>query len=619
MTDEELFEELLESDQGDPDVQYQLGCCYLRGRGVEQDGRQAERWLRRAAEQGHSAAWELLNTGKTEPEGRPAELTAQTLPDWCLAAENGDVDAQYRVAMYFLEQDVAGGSADAERYLAMAVDQGHPQACLTLAKRRQGQERYEEAVALLKNAADCGLTEAMGLLAVCYGRGQGTEKDSGEAELWFNRAADLGGAEEKLALALRYKTGDLVPVSPARALSWLRRAQDAGMADAEERFYAEERAREARERELEERYQQLMAQGAYKAVEAAVQMAGEDAPLALRVLRTLAEQGHAYAQNELGVWYANGHGVERDYAQAVAWFRKAAEQGYKLAQSNLGRCYYNGRGVEQDYAQAVEWCRKAAEQGHAWAQNSLGFCYKNGQGVEQDCAQAVEWYRKAAEQGLAEAQNNLGVCYDRGQGVEQNFAQATRWYHKAAEQGNMWAQCNLGICYQEGQGVERDFAQAEEWYRKAAEQGHQGAAEALEKLSEEKTRMEEAERERQRQAEEQERHEEWLRQKAEWEQQEKQRQEQNQEQERQATEQKQRKVKGNSAILLAFETILLGITFYVGKSYNTFCDVLFLCNIALICLTFYMHVKKPSSMGDSMALFCWELGLVAAAIYAFFM
>ena len=98
MTDEERFEELLESDQSDPEIQYQLGLCYLRGLGVAQDGAQAEAWLRRAADQGHAAAQELLDSQAPEPEPQAPALTEETLPDWCVAAEDGDAEAQYQVA-----------------------------------------------------------------------------------------------------------------------------------------------------------------------------------------------------------------------------------------------------------------------------------------------------------------------------------------------------------------------------------------------------------------------------------------------------------------------------------------------------------------------------------------
>jgi TPR repeat protein len=69
---------------------------------------------------------------------------------------------------------------------------------------------------------------------------------------------------------------------------------------------------------------------------------------ALRLIRSLAIDGDAAAQFNLGLMYFTGHGVQQDDAAAALWFRKAAEQGYVFAQSNLGVLYRDGRGVPRD-------------------------------------------------------------------------------------------------------------------------------------------------------------------------------------------------------------------------------------------------------------------------------
>ncbi len=121
-----------------------------------------------------------------------------------------------------------------------------------------------------------------------------------------------------------------------------------------------------------------------------------DYATALRLLRPLAEQGHARAQFNLGVAYANGRGVPQDHAEAVKWWRLAAAQGYALAQAHLGIMYDKGLGVPQDHAEAVKWFRLAAAQGNALAQLNLGALYANGQGVPQDSVQAHMWFYLAA-------------------------------------------------------------------------------------------------------------------------------------------------------------------------------------------------------------------------------
>ena len=53
----------------------------------------------------------------------------------------------------------------------------------------------------------------------------------------------------------------------------------------------------------------------------------------------LANEGDACAQNNLGLMYQYGRGVEQSYEKAAGWYLKAAEQGYADAQCNLGYMY----------------------------------------------------------------------------------------------------------------------------------------------------------------------------------------------------------------------------------------------------------------------------------------
>ena len=85
-----------------------------------------------------------------------------------------------------------------------------------------------------------------------------------------------------------------------------------------------------------------------------------DYATALRLNRSLAEQGQSTAQYNLGFMYDKGLGVPQDDAQAVTWYRKAAEQGYPTAQYDLGIMYGKGRGVPQDYVEAHKWANLAA-------------------------------------------------------------------------------------------------------------------------------------------------------------------------------------------------------------------------------------------------------------------
>ena len=66
--------------------------------------------------------------------------------------------------------------------------------------------------------------------------------------------------------------------------------------------------------------------------------------------------------------YMNSYGKlcheEKNYKEAVSWFRKAAKKGYGRAQYNLGLAYENGEGVRKCNVDACMWYKLAMEQGH---------------------------------------------------------------------------------------------------------------------------------------------------------------------------------------------------------------------------------------------------------------
>jgi len=69
--------------------------------------------------------------------------------------------------------------------------------------------------------------------------------------------------------------------------------------------------------------------------------------------------------------------------------------------------YFFGHGVDKDYAQALTWYGKAADQQFADAQFRLGFMYEKGLGVDQSNPNAIDQYTKAVRNGSVEAQRAL--------------------------------------------------------------------------------------------------------------------------------------------------------------------------------------------------------------------
>ena len=164
-----------------------------------------------------------------------------------------------------------------------------------------------------------------------------------------------------------------------------------------------------------------------------------DYATALRLVRPLADQSVASAQNILGLMYRQGRGVLPNNTEALKWFRLAADQGVASAQFNLGIMYANGEGVPQNSAEALKLYRLAADQGTSSAQVSAGHMYYYGIGVPQDYVEALKWYRLAANQGNAIGQFDLGFMCENGHGVPQDYARAHMWFNLSAAQGNQIA------------------------------------------------------------------------------------------------------------------------------------------------------------------------------------
>jgi len=95
------------------------------------------------------------------------------------------------------------------------------------------------------------------------------------------------------------------------------------------------------------------------------------------------------------------------FAQQRDQWEAMALQGDLEAQQQLGMMYYLGQGMDPDYDLAYEWLGKAASQGDGVAQLTLGVMYVEGQGVPSSNVQAHMWLSLSAQQGNDSAQYRL--------------------------------------------------------------------------------------------------------------------------------------------------------------------------------------------------------------------
>ncbi len=310
--------------------------------------------------------------------------------------------------------------------------------------RQQQVNSYQSDLNNLLTQANAGDNNAQYELGLVYQSGRGAPQDKVLAQRWFTSAAEAGNVYALYALALL-----------------------------------------------------LREQGGESNLQHSVQMQ-EKAALA----------GYPAAQYGLGLLYANGQYVRRDFHKARHWLEQAQQRGNMLAQLALrglpdqqppqqiqsrppAVVQAPAPGREQLQVQrpqpviqpqapvavtepslAALPAGKAGSRGPArTAQPRQSSVNKQDQRFSTEGLSA-EQLLTAAQQGDKYAQLMLGALYEDGKGgVEQSYQTALHWYLKAARQDYPKAQHNLALLYEDGRGIKQDYRQAAIWYEKAASAG----------------------------------------------------------------------------------------------------------------------------------------------------
>jgi TPR repeat protein len=181
--------------------------------------------------------------------------------------------------------------------------------------------------------------------------------------------------------------------------------------------------------------------------------AGETAK-AVTSLQYAAEQGHPFAQWQLGRMYAAGDGVPRSDLRAFEYFSRIANshaddspsspQGRMVANAfvALGHYYLDGipnSDVRADPSRARELFSYAASYfGDPDAQYELARLYLDGVGCPRDPRLAARWLGLAANKRQYQAQAVLGHLLFKGESVPRQAALGLMWLTLARESDVPW-------------------------------------------------------------------------------------------------------------------------------------------------------------------------------------
>lgn len=168
------------------------------------------------------------------------------------------------------------------------------------------------------------------------------------------------------------------------------------------------------------------------------------------------------AQSLLGSIYLNSKKFH-DYKKARFWLEKAAPFDLS-ARTQIGFSYEKGLGVDKDYGQAIVWYRKAADDGHPMAVYKLGSMYERGLGVPKDIRQALVYYEQVASK--LDVRGNIYakiVSLYEAETIRDD-KKLLYYYHQAAAAGNVHSMKKLVDVYRKGLlGAKMDADKVNYW------------------------------------------------------------------------------------------------------------------------------------------------------------
>lgn len=175
--------------------------------------------------------------------------------------------------------------------------------------------------------------------------------------------AKAGKADAQYELGIMYLKGQGVEQDRDKAVKWLQAAAASGYPLADGKLTRIEE-QEAKFKELKDSADGGDLEAQYEVAMMYLKGRGvqTDEKAGLRYLQKAADKGDAKAITRLGIISYKGEVGKPDYKKALTLLSSVSAKSV-LAQYYLGEMYADGAGVDKDYATAIDWYKKAAAGG----------------------------------------------------------------------------------------------------------------------------------------------------------------------------------------------------------------------------------------------------------------
>lgn len=320
----------LGAEHGVPELQVEIGRLYWQGIELPQDLAAAERWMVKAASQGHLDAYATLAQFYIS-----REKYADALKWSEIGSTAGDAMSAY-LSGYIYSKGL-GAPVDA-----------------SLALRR------------FTFAAEKRLVLAELRLGKMYSAGILAELNHAKSLKWYRQAADRSVPDAQAAVANAYERGLGVSVDLREAYLWRKKA------DSQKKSFSQDVRIASKHPLLQDLY--------------ACSGIG-DAVTDITIANDLswAKQGAYEAQVKMAQHLAS---KKKDVEQALCWYMSAVDGGDMQSTAHLGLAYLKGDGLPINPALGVYFLRLAADGNNVSARTRLADAYLSGVGVKKSLVAA---------------------------------------------------------------------------------------------------------------------------------------------------------------------------------------------------------------------------------------
>ena len=343
-----------EAEKGDPESMYKTGLSYISDDNFPQDMGKAAFWLRKATEAGVNKA--NLELGRLYLYGALGSPDYAEAERCFLAAEKAGISRASSFLKNLIDIRESGNSPLTAEELSDI--KGAISGC-------NSRKQFYRAMRLTQQTALAGDGDAMRRMGLAALRAEDYMYNLPLAVFWLLRGAVI--AKNKFCayiFARMVLHGTGVVCRRPLALEFYGIARDNGHANGQEAYDTLNDELNKRP-ELIDFLELTPDQCTEKAIAAA------DSKTKAAYYLSAALRGQNRAQNDLGLMFLNGEGVERNPSEAVLWLTSAYNNGNGMSAYNLGCMFRDGAGLPKDIEMARALYNEAVAMGNANAKSAL--------------------------------------------------------------------------------------------------------------------------------------------------------------------------------------------------------------------------------------------------------